>query len=84
MDARRRALQFAGQTAAAGRRAYRQGDRRGRIDLIGAEQFWLWCTQCIGRSRQRAALARLDGRLLDDIGVTSQHASAEAARPFWR
>ncbi len=32
------------------------------------------------RQRQRAALARLEGRLLDDIGVTRAEAIAEARR----
>jgi len=33
------------------------------------------------RQRQRAALARLDDRLLDDIGV-SRHAAAEEVRQW--
>jgi uncharacterized protein YjiS (DUF1127 family) len=36
------------------------------------------------RYRQRRALARLDQRLLRDIGVTAADAAAEAAKPFWR
>lgn len=32
------------------------------------------------RQRQRAALARLEGRMLDDIGVTRAEALAEARR----
>jgi len=32
------------------------------------------------RQRQRAALARLEGRMLDDIGVTRAEAIAEARR----
>lgn len=43
---------------------------------------------CLGRwserSRQRAALGRLDGRLLADIGVDRAAAAAEADKPFWR
>lgn len=38
----------------------------------------------IQRYRQRRALARLDERLLRDIGVTRAEAAAEAAKPFWR
>ena len=34
--------------------------------------------------RQRRALAQLDGRLLDDIGVMPQDAAREVAKPFWR
>ncbi len=32
---------------------------------------------------ERRALARLDPRLLDDIGVTPMEAGSEAMRPFW-
>jgi uncharacterized protein YjiS (DUF1127 family) len=35
------------------------------------------------RSRQRSALAELDNRLLDDIGVTRSKARQAAAMPFW-
>jgi uncharacterized protein YjiS (DUF1127 family) len=35
------------------------------------------------RSRQRRALAELDDRLLDDIGLTRSKAQREAAKPFW-
>jgi uncharacterized protein YjiS (DUF1127 family) len=36
-----------------------------------------------GKSRQRQALAELDRRLLDDIGVTPSAARQEARKPFW-
>lgn len=36
------------------------------------------------RSRQRRALARLDARLLRDIGVSPEQARSETAKPFWR
>jgi uncharacterized protein YjiS (DUF1127 family) len=36
------------------------------------------------RQRQRAALARLDARLLRDIGLTAQQARAEVRKPIWR
>lgn len=36
------------------------------------------------RAASRRALARLDGRMLADIGVDPAWAEAEAARPFWR
>lgn len=38
----------------------------------------------IERSRQRHALADLDDRLLDDIGITRFEAAWEIAKPFWR
>lgn len=36
------------------------------------------------RVRQRGELARLDARMLRDIGVTPSEAAAEYAKPFWR
>jgi uncharacterized protein YjiS (DUF1127 family) len=35
------------------------------------------------RHRQRRALAELDDRLLDDIGITRSQATIEANRPLW-
>jgi uncharacterized protein YjiS (DUF1127 family) len=52
----------------------RMTGRRPRA-LIGA-----W----IERSRQRRALADLDDRLLDDVGITRSAAAREIAKPFWR
>ncbi len=34
-------------------------------------------------ARERRALARLDARELDDIGIDPAAAAAEVARPFW-
>ncbi len=36
------------------------------------------------RARERRELARLDERLLRDIGVSRYDALAEARKPFWR
>lgn len=36
------------------------------------------------RRRDRILLARLDERLLRDIGVTPDMARIECAKPFWR
>ena len=36
------------------------------------------------RSRQRRALSKLDGRLLDDIGVDRRSARLEAEKWFWQ
>ena len=36
------------------------------------------------RDRQRRALARLDDRLLRDIGVSRTAALRESQKPFWR
>lgn len=36
------------------------------------------------RRRQRTALSRLDGRLLDDIGVSADAARREVSKPPWQ
>lgn len=36
------------------------------------------------RARQRSKLARLDDRMLRDIGVTRADAARELGKPFWR
>ena len=36
------------------------------------------------RRRQRLALARLDDRMLRDIGLTAADVEAELTKPFWR
>ena len=38
----------------------------------------------MNRSRQRKALAKLDKRMLDDIGFTSLQAKQEYSKPFWK
>jgi len=42
-----------------------------------------WLARAHERARQRRALARLDDRLLHDVGLTREQACAEAQRPFW-
>jgi uncharacterized protein YjiS (DUF1127 family) len=36
------------------------------------------------RRRQRQTLARLDDRMLSDIGLTAADVDAEISKPFWR
>jgi uncharacterized protein YjiS (DUF1127 family) len=60
---------------AAPRSHVRRTTSQGWLRVMGA-----W----IERSRQRHALAELDGRLLKDIGVTRAQAAREIAKPFWR
>lgn len=36
------------------------------------------------RRRTRAALSRLDGHLLRDIGLGADRAATECTKPFWR
>ena len=43
----------------------------------------VWLCECHARSRQRRQLQMLDYRLLQDIGVTSADAAAEAAKWPW-
>ena len=38
----------------------------------------------MNRSRQRKVLAKLDNRMLDDIGITYSQAKKEFSEPFWR
>lgn len=52
--------------------------------LFWGTRFWRWCARCAARSRQREALSDLDDHFLEDIGVTRQQATAEAAMPFWK
>ena len=40
--------------------------------------FW------IGRVRQRRALAELDDKMLQDIGITRYDVARECGKPFWR
>ena len=61
------------------------GARGRRAALPGlARQLWQLAVLAYQRHRQRRALARLDGRLLRDIGVTPEQAAGESTKPFWR
>lgn len=51
-----------------------------RLSLL---RFSLRLREGLELSRQRRALARLDARALDDIGVSRSQAEAEARRPPW-
>jgi len=52
----------------------------GRLFLSASAAMQLWYE----RSRQRRALARLDERLLRDIGVDRASAMQEVSKPFWQ
>ena len=45
---------------------------------------WVLVASWIGRARQRNALATLDDRMLQDIGITRYDAARECGKPFWR
>ncbi len=53
--------------------------RRGFVALLTRS-----ATDAIARRRNRRALARLDQHLLRDIGLSSDEAWTEAAKPFWQ
>jgi uncharacterized protein YjiS (DUF1127 family) len=59
-------------------------------DLTGRQHGqWLrallaWWKKCRARTRERHALARLDDRLLSDIGISRCDAEREIEKPFWR
>ena len=46
--------------------------------VMAKAKFWA------SRSRQRKQLARLDARMLADIGITAEQAKSEIAKPFWK
>ncbi len=45
---------------------------------------WSFVVAAYRRYRTRQILARLDGHMLKDIGVTFAEAEHEANKPFWR
>lgn len=52
----------------------------GRMLLRTPETLSLWYE----RSRQRRQLARMDDRLLRDIGLDRASAMEESSKPFWQ
>jgi len=56
------------------------GDRFRRGVAAAVDLIFVWSE----RARGRRALGELDGRLLDDIGVSRTAAAIESAKPFWR
>ena len=46
--------------------------------------LWAGLVAAYRRHHSRAALARLDGYMLKDIGVSPSEAEHEANKPFWR
>ena len=51
---------------------------RSIAQVMAKAKFWA------SRSRQRKQLARLDARMLADIGITAEQAKLEIAKPFWK
>ena len=59
--------------------------------LDAAQGIWgsvraLFETLCVWQQRteMRARMARLDAKMLDDIGLTREQVMAEAKKPFWK
>jgi uncharacterized protein YjiS (DUF1127 family) len=55
-------------------------DGLGRLFLASVQTLQLWYE----RARQRRCLAKLDERLLRDIGIDRITAMEEVSKPFWR
>ena len=51
---------------------------------VGFHSAAHWLAEGRERARQRRALARLDDRLLNDIGVSRAEARHEARKLFWQ
>jgi len=61
---------------------------RARDWVTGIEEFFIRLFDAIGEwhdhAVSRRSLAKLDGRMLADIGVDPAWAETEATKPFWR
>jgi uncharacterized protein YjiS (DUF1127 family) len=55
-----------------------------RPRFVGLGAVAAWARRYAERARQRRAIARLDDRLLRDIGLSRTDVQSEMARPFWR
>lgn len=59
--------------------------RGGVPALVGiASVVSTWVRRCADRAAQRRALARLDDRLVRDIGLTPRDVREECDKWFWR
>jgi uncharacterized protein YjiS (DUF1127 family) len=43
-----------------------------------------WLRRGVERARQRNALAELDDRLLQDVGLSRDDVTSEVEKPFWK
>jgi uncharacterized protein YjiS (DUF1127 family) len=55
-----------------------------RTPIRPAAAAWILVALWIERVRQRRALATLDHKMLQDIGITRYDAACECGKPFWR
>lgn len=58
--------------------------RRTGAAIARLRRFGRWCLRCHARAAQRAHLAELDERMLEDVGITPAQAARESAKPWWR
>jgi uncharacterized protein YjiS (DUF1127 family) len=58
--------------------------RNARTPIHPLAAAWLRVAFWIGRAHQRRALAELDDKMLQDIGITRYDAARECGKPFWR
>lgn len=65
-------------------RPSRHADDGERMPIHPMAAAWALFRLWIERARQRQALSELDGRMLQDIGVTPSDAAREYLKPFWR
>jgi uncharacterized protein YjiS (DUF1127 family) len=77
------AITFSGHSACASDRIARSTVSTDTLrprpnQIVQTLRMWLW------RSRERHVLARLDNRLLADIGISQAEAMREAVKLFWR
>jgi uncharacterized protein YjiS (DUF1127 family) len=74
--------------AAAGVAGWPEARRRNRAFTPRAPgavlRLWRLVRLWYERDRQRNALAKLDDRMLRDIGITRVDAMRECRKPFWR
>jgi len=69
-----------------GRRPARLSRHDAALDALSDAGHWLLATlrEWHRRSRQRAELAGLDSRMLQDIGLTPAEREILANKPFWK
>ena len=61
-----------------------QAQLQTRQPSFGLQNLYQWLVNWSERRRQRQALADLDQRLLDDVGISGEEQIAEISKPFWR
>ncbi|HYF09033.1 MAG TPA: DUF1127 domain-containing protein [Acetobacteraceae bacterium] len=63
---------------------HRLAARRGGVSAARRDGGWLaWLARCLEAVETRRALARMDDRMLKDIGLTRSEAQRESGRMPW-